>query len=550
MSLDKKLIGGGPAPQCGIQGSTSTDSNKSLAGDNALEGLTAFSYNGSYWIAQTGGQSVYLYDGQGTLLNSANTSGINPYSIGFHNGRVYTYDTYQPTASGGWKSWNVTTSTWTEIDHNCNLPNVNGSTPYWHITDPLNPARMYYGNPFNSNVYIIYYADFPSTTVNGYVSGYTTPAGVSINEVTYDGNYFWLSEYGGSGGDFYQAYVGGSKGDPFELTGKTIPKVGGFDYYARMAYNGYDDRLWVKRASSSTILRQIPDYGNACPTPSYMDFLCVAGGGSGGRQNAGGGGAGGLRTSYGSATGGGNTISEGGLELIGGTYTITVGAGGSGPTSAGVGNNGTDSSITHPSLQTIDCLGGGAGYGVSAATTANSGGSGGGAGTTQSNTASSSGAGRTGQGRKGGDRYSSTNTYAGGGGGGANQEGAPSSAPEVGGNGGNGLTVSITGSSVTYAGGGGGGGGYNGGSAGTGGSGGGTNGGYQNGSTASCAANTGAGSGGARDNASTGSGGSGIVILRLPTASYSGVTTGSPTVTTSGSDTIIKFTGSGTYVHS
>ena len=29
---------------------------------------------------------------------------------------------------------------------------------------------------------------------------------------------------------------------------------------------------------------------------------------------------------------------------------------------------------------------------------------------------------------------------------------------------------------------------------------------------------------------------------------YSGTTTGSPTVTTSGSDTIIKFTGSGTYV--
>ena len=31
------------------------------------------------------------------------------------------------------------------------------------------------------------------------------------------------------------------------------------------------------------------------------------------------------------------------------------------------------------------------------------------------------------------------------------------------------------------------------------------------------------------------------------TASYSGTTTGSPTVTTSGTDTIIKFTGSGSY---
>jgi hypothetical protein len=33
----------------------------------------------------------------------------------------------------------------------------------------------------------------------------------------------------------------------------------------------------------------------------------------------------------------------------------------------------------------------------------------------------------------------------------------------------------------------------------------------------------------------------------VPTARYSGVTTGSPTITTSGSDTIIKFTGTGTY---
>jgi hypothetical protein len=33
----------------------------------------------------------------------------------------------------------------------------------------------------------------------------------------------------------------------------------------------------------------------------------------------------------------------------------------------------------------------------------------------------------------------------------------------------------------------------------------------------------------------------------VPTASYSGATTGSPTVTTVGSNTIIQFTGTGTY---
>ena len=42
-------------------------------------------------------------------------------------------------------------------------------------------------------------------------------------------------------------------------------------------------------------------------------------------------------------------------------------------------------------------------------------------------------------------------------------------------------------------------------------------------------------------------GGTGVVILRVPTANYSTTTTGSPTVTTSGTDTIIKFTGSGSY---
>ena len=40
-------------------------------------------------------------------------------------------------------------------------------------------------------------------------------------------------------------------------------------------------------------------------------------------------------------------------------------------------------------------------------------------------------------------------------------------------------------------------------------------------------------------------GGSGVVILRMPTANYSGTTTGSPTVTTDGSDKVIVFNASG-----
>ena len=48
-----------------------------------------------------------------------------------------------------------------------------------------------------------------------------------------------------------------------------------------------------------------------------------------------------------------------------------------------------------------------------------------------------------------------------------------------------------------------------------------------------------------------GAGGNGVVIIRIPTSTYSGVTvTGSPTVTTDGNDTVVKYTGNGTFVTS
>ena len=49
------------------------------------------------------------------------------------------------------------------------------------------------------------------------------------------------------------------------------------------------------------------------------------------------------------------------------------------------------------------------------------------------------------------------------------------------------------------------------------------------------------------DGGIAGSGGSGIVILSIPTTKYSATYTGTVTVTTSGANTILSFTGNGTY---
>jgi hypothetical protein len=60
--------------------------------------------------------------------------------------------------------------------------------------------------------------------------------------------------------------------------------------------------------------------------------------------------------------------------------------------------------------------------------------------------------------------------------------------------------------------------------------------------------NTGGGGGGNHNGGTGGAGGLGIIILSVPTSSYSGQFTGSNVaVTTSGSNKIISFYSSGTY---
>lgn len=249
-------------------------------------------------------------------------------------------------------------------------------------------------------------------------------------------------------------------------------------------------------------------------------YLVVGGGAGGGYRVGGGGGAGGVLT--------------GAVTLNSGTiYSITVGAGGAGATSQSApGGSGSNSVLS--SSTAIGGGGGGsfAGNGVS-------GGSGGG-----SSYGYTPGSGTSGQGYAGGNSTGSIGEAPAGGGGGAGGIGGDRViTPPTGGAGGVGVASSITGSSLYYAGGGGGGCVGTGGAAGNGGGGAGAG----SGGGISGTANKGGGGGGGSDMANGGNGGSGVVILSIPTANYSGVKTGSPTVTTSGSNTILTFTSSGSY---
>jgi hypothetical protein len=268
------------------------------------------------------------------------------------------------------------------------------------------------------------------------------------------------------------------------------------------------------------------------PVPYSVDFLVVAGGGGGGGGIAAGGGAGGYRTST-------QTVS------IGTVITVTVGDGGAGGVGNANGSSGSNSSISGSGLTTITSAGGGFGAGINVGPTGGSGGSGGGGqypngGGGSGNTPSTSPS----QGSNGGTGGNNGGNRGGGGGGGASAVGS-NNAGTGGAAGGNGTASSITGSSVTRAGGGGG--GSDSGPTGTGGTGGGGNGFSGAGNGTAGTVNLGGGGGGGGVSGNGGAGGKGVVILSIPTASYSSTTTGSPTVTTSGSNTILQFNGSGTY---
>ena len=245
----------------------------------------------------------------------------------------------------------------------------------------------------------------------------------------------------------------------------------------------------------------------------WVEYLVVAGGGGGGGY--GGGGAGGLLIGiYPVATGS--------------AITVTIGGGGATGQNGSNGQNSVFGNITAI-----------AGGGGKAAISGLDGGSGGGAGYDTSR----GGQGVSGQGNAGGNTSSSASPYPGAGGGGAGTVGLSSfnsSTGTSGGNGGAGIASSINGTVTTYAGGGGGG-VYVGGTVGAGGVGGGGVGGLAGVGATAGTTNRGGGGGGGGigDTTGGGAGGSGIVIVSYPDV-YAGAvaTTGSPTVSTSGSGSI------------
>jgi hypothetical protein len=256
--------------------------------------------------------------------------------------------------------------------------------------------------------------------------------------------------------------------------------------------------------NGSVATQIVNPFGLQRPTPA-VDYLVVAGGGSGKSDGYGGGGAGGLL--------------QGSVPVISGSsITVTVGAGGA--TGGGAGGNSV--------FRNISALGGA--YAVQYGPLI--GGSGAGPFNWTSTGSEQQSFSTYGQGNDGGQ--SLLTSPSGSGGGGAGTKGLTGTSAG-GGNGGAGIASAISGTVTTYAGGGGGG-AYGVTTNASGGVGGGGIGSSTGGSSGTSGQTNTGGGGGSGNNA----GGSGIVILSYPDI-YAGAasTTGSPTVSTSGSGSLL-----------
>ena len=294
--------------------------------------------------------------------------------------------------------------------------------------------------------------------------------------------------------------------DSEDATGADFAYVSGVRITFKGASTNWVDGEFVLKYDNPSAASEL-----MLPTAVDAWVLAVGGGGAGGSAKL-------NSTSCGSAGGGGGgQVNEKKDQLLmGGTYTIAVGAGGvpSAAQSGSSGGNGQTSKIMLDGCELADytAIGGGGG-GV--AGPGNEGASGGGG----SFSSGSQNGGAATAGHAGG---SGAHNKAAGGGGGAGSAGSPTSGNGKSGNGGDGTPSYIAveeGEDPIYYAAGGGGGTTISSSVGSGGKGGGGNGGGGSAGTAKVAtpgeANTGSGGGGGSHIQAGGAGGSGVVIIRI-----------------------------------
>ena len=367
-------------------------------------------------------------------------------------------------------------------------------------------------------------ATFTATAGEGYFCN-TTAGGFTVNLPA------------GSAGDVVAVkdYAGTFDNNSLIVAPNGSEKIGGIASAATLSAEGIAITLVYLDSTQGWL---VTDSGLQSEASQIVDaeYLIVAGGGAGGKANAGGGGAGGLLTNFGGTA----------LSLTPGVvYTVTVGTGGAAVSTGAQGNNGTNSVLSGTGITTLTAIGGGGGGSDAAAGGVGANGGSGGGSDYDSNTG---GSGTVGQGNDGGDASNPSGQFGAGGGGGAGAAGTGGST-SAGGVGGVGLSNSITGSAVFYAGGGGGStASAGGGAGGNGGGGAGGDGGA--GSATDGTDGLGGGGGGIDGGTPSGAGGDGVVILSVADADYSGTTTGSPTVTANAGGTgktTIKFLASGSY---
>jgi hypothetical protein len=512
-------------------------------------------------------------DGSASLVSSSSTVSVTTssgYSTYVSAIPIYTAAGTVSTFSGNSKTVSGATGTYAyangSYDCSSSSYNLGDNGPWYPFYAANNGTATMWHTSYNGS------GGFPTYTKGPYDTAGTYIGGGGTNNI-----YYWTTTVSGvsCAGEWLQYHL------PYDLALTT------YTIYSRVLAGRFPKIFWVAGSNDGSVWNLI-DYKsnyvndvslsatfNITPSSYYSYFRFIFNATNGGSSAAvinlaqvningylststnvtnssylivGGGGGG-------AAAGGG----AGGVVYMpnvsltkGAQYTITVGAAGTAGADQTAGGNGVASSISGTGLvATTITANGGAGAPKNNLVNGNTGGCGsggsytGGGTTTGGNSNQSAYTGHTVYGNSGGGNGGNIGSpYPSGGGGGAGGAGGSATLNTIAGSGGVGISNSITGTAIPYAGGGGGGLYATGGTAGSGGLGIGGNGSSGGNGTAG-ATNTGSGGGGGYT--AGGAGGSGVVILSIPTSSYTGTHTGAPTVTTNGANTVLKFTASGTY---